>query len=231
MRLSNKTKLLLVLLAIALLAAGCQQNSFEKNKPFTLQRGDLLFQDSDCGPLCDAIEKVTIGCNNTNLTHVGIVTTDCNGDFVMIEATQNGVETNGLQTFLDRSCDSSGQSKTIVGRLKPQYRRLIPAALKEALALKGKEYDKPFVIGNDRHYCSELIYEIFLRANDNKPVFILQPMTFKDPDTGQIFPAWQDYFDKLNVPVPQGRPGINPGGISRSPALDIIYAYGTPTTK
>ena len=231
MNLFNRTKLLLALLTITLLTVGCQQNAFEKNAPFTLRQGDLLFQDSDCGPLCDAIEKVTIGYNNANITHVGIVTTDNNNDFAVIEATQNGVETNGLQSFLEKSCDANGQPKTIVGRLKPQYRHLIPIALKEAVALKGSQYDKPFVIGNDRYYCSELIYEIFLRANDNKPVFILHPMTFKDPDTGRIFPAWQDYFDKLNIPVPQDQPGINPGGISRSPALDIIYPYGTPTTK
>jgi len=32
----------------------------------------------------------------------------------------------------------------------------------------------------------------------------------------------------LEVPVPEEQPGINPGGISRSAVLTIVYKYGTP---
>ncbi|MHC4310303.1 MAG: YiiX/YebB-like N1pC/P60 family cysteine hydrolase, partial [Planctomycetota bacterium] len=117
----------------------------------------------------------------------------------------------------------------VVGRVKEPYRHLIPRALKEGLALKGKPYDKVFAIDNGAYYCSELIYEIFLRANANKPVFKLQPMTYKDPDTGQMLTVWEDYFSKLGVSIPEGKPGINPGGISRSRFLTIIYAYGNPS--
>ncbi|MHC4655849.1 MAG: YiiX/YebB-like N1pC/P60 family cysteine hydrolase, partial [Planctomycetota bacterium] len=84
---------------------------------------------------------------------------------------------------------------------------------------------------NGAYYCSELIYEIFLRANANKPVFKLQPMTYKDPDTGEMLTVWEDYFSKLGVSIPEGKPGINPGGISRSRFLTIIYAYGNPSRR
>jgi len=53
-------------------------------------------------------------------------------------------------------------------------------------------------------------------------------MTFKSPGTGNTFPEWQEYFSGLGVPVPEGQPGINPGGISRSYAIDIVHEYGTP---
>ncbi len=86
-------------------------------------------------------------------------------------------------------------------------------------------------MSNDAYYCSELIYEIFLVANDQVPVFELQPMTFKDPDTGQTLAAWEKYFSDLGVSIPEGQPGINPGGISRSDALTIVYAYGEPSQK
>jgi len=138
------------------------------------------------------------------------------------------VETTPLQTFLGRSSDANGQPKVVVGRLKPALGYLIPPALKEAHALKGKPYDKVFTIDNESYYCSELIYEIFLRANDNKPVFTLRPMTFKDPNTEVALAAWEEYFSKLGVPIPQGQPGINPGSISCSPVLTIIHTYGTP---
>ena len=195
---------------------------------FTLQPGDLLFQDLDCGPLCDAIESVTTGYQGANLSHVGIVDEDASGNLVVIEAVSNGVKDTPLQTFLERSFDANRRPKVIVGRLGQQYRHLIPSALKEARALKARPYDKVFTINNGDYYCSELIYEIFLRANDNNPVFTLQPMTFKAPDTGETLGTWKKYFDKLGVPVPEGQLGINPGGISHSPVLTIVHRYGIP---
>jgi len=219
----------LLLLSVSLAPFGCNQNISEGNRNFALQPGDLLFQDSDLGPLCDAIEKVTTGFQGANFSHVGIVAKDDSGNFVVIEAVSNGVVGTPLRTFLDRSSDARGQPKVVVGRLKMPYRHLIRSALKEALSLKGKVYDEVFAIDNEAYYCSELIYEIFLRANGNNPVFNLQPMTFKDPDTGKILAAWEDYFSKLGVSIPEGKPGVNPGGISRSSVLSIIYVYGTPS--
>jgi len=227
----------ILLLTISLSAFGCKQSISEKEPRCfawqnrsggVLREGDLLFQDLDCGPLCDAIEKVTTGYLGANFSHTGIAAKDANSNFVVIEAVQNGVQATPLQTFLERSLDAKNQPKVVVGRLKPPLRHLIPSAIKEAHTLKGKPYDKLFVINNNAYYCSELIYEIFLRANNNNPVFGLQPMTFKDPDTGAVLGAWQEYFSKSGAPVPEGRPGINPGGISRSPVLTIIYAYGLP---
>ncbi|MCH7559607.1 MAG: hypothetical protein IIB56_19450 [Planctomycetes bacterium] len=188
---------------------------------FTLQPGDLLFQDLDCGPLCDAIEKVTTGYQGANFSHVGIVAKNNTGSLIVIEAVSTGVEATELQTFFNRSVDTGGRPKVVVGRLKKSYRHLIPDVLEEAFALEGKPYDKLFIIDNDAYYCSELIYEIFLRANNNSPVFTLQPMTFKDPDTGATLPAWEEHFSELSVSIPEGQPGINPGGISCSPVLII----------
>jgi hypothetical protein len=50
-------------------------------------------------------------------------------------------------------------------------------------------------------------------------------MTFNDPDTKAIFPVWADYFKKLSIAVPEGKPGLNPGSISRSDKIDIVYRY------
>lgn len=217
--------------SISVIVLGCEQQTLKQSESFALEPGDLLFQDSDCGPLCDAIEQVTIGYGGASFSHIGIVTRDDAGDFVVIEAISRGVEITPLQTFLSRSSDEQQRPKVVVGRLKEPYRGLIPSILREAIALKGKPYDKVFVIGNGSYYCSELIYEIFLRANNNEPVFALQPMTFKSAGTGSMFPEWQDYFSELGVAVPEGQPGINPGGISRSEAVDIIHEYGTPDKR
>ena len=213
------------LLAISLLLIGWKPSNFE------YQIGDLLFQDLDCGSLCDAIEKVTTGYQGANFSHIGIVDKDDNGSFVVIEAVPNGVVVTPILTFLNQSSDANHRPKVVIGRLKEPYRYLISPAVKEAFALNGKSYDKVFAVNNDAYYCSELIYEIFLRVNDGKPVFKLQPMTFQDPDTGITLPVWEEYFSELGISIPEGEPGINPGSISRSPVLTIIYPYGIPNSE
>ncbi len=219
----------LLLSSIGMVVFGCSQTDFGQDSSFALQPGDLLFQDLDCGPLCDAIEKVTTGFQGANFSHVGVVARDNGGNLVVIEAVSSGVEVTPLQTFLDRSFDARHCPKVVAGRLKEPHCHLISSALKEAFFLKGKPYDKVFAVDNEAYYCSELIYEIFLRANGNSPVFVLQPMTFKNPDTGKTLVAWEEYFSELGVSIPEGQPGVNPGGISRSPVLSMVYAYGTPS--
>jgi len=211
--------------------AGCNGGSREDGCAFEPAAGDLLFQDCDCGAMCDAIETVTSGYKGADFSHVGIVARDEKGDMAVIEAVSVGVVMTDLHRFLERSLDSTGRPKVIVGRLKQSYRHLAPAAVRQAIALKGKPYDKAFVIGNDAYYCSELVYEAFRRANKGSPVFPLEPMTFKAQDNGEILPVWREYFAKLGVDVPEGQPGINPGGISRSPILDIVYSYSESIKK
>ncbi|MHC4396070.1 MAG: YiiX/YebB-like N1pC/P60 family cysteine hydrolase [Planctomycetota bacterium] len=218
-------KPVVLLIVVSLSIFGCNRCVFENAQGFVPEEGDLLFQDLDCGPLCDAIEKVTTGFGGADFSHVGIVAKDTDSNFVVIEAVQNGVQATPLQRYLERNLNARGKPKVVAGRLKRPYRHLVAGAIKEAFALEARAYDKAFVISNDTYYCSELIYEIFLRANDNEPVFRLQPMTFKDPDTGAVLAVWQEYFSELGICVPEGKNGINPGGISRSPVLTIVHTY------
>ena len=86
---------------------------------FHLKNGDLLFQDLDSSPLCDAIEQVTTGFNNMNFSHVGILTI-INDKKYVLEAFSNGVDTIELNNFLNRSVDLNQKPKVVVGRLKNQ---------------------------------------------------------------------------------------------------------------
>ena len=47
-------------------------------------------------------------------------------------------------------------------------------------------------------------------------------MTFKSPKTGAFFPVWVSYYAKLQMEIPEGKLGCNPGGISTSEKLKII---------
>lgn len=196
---------------------------------FSLQEGDLLFQDSDCGPFCDAIEKVTHGYQGANLSHVGMVICVENNILKVIEATTDGVVLTSIDTFLSRSFDADGNSKVIVGRVKEDYQSLIPSAVSHSKTLLGKSYDHVFDVTNDTYYCSELVHDAYKEANGGKAIFKLYPMTFVDPDTKKTFGIWSDYYDDLNEKIPEGAPGLNPGGISRSPYIDIVHMYGIPS--
>jgi hypothetical protein len=188
---------------------------FAQNK-VQLQDGDLIFQDMDCGPLCDAIEAVTEGYNGNDFSHMGLVY-HRNDTVYIIEAAGKAVRLNTFENF------SKNTSKPMyVGRLKKQYRKLIPSAISFSLKQLGVPYDSEYLYNNGSYYCSELIYDAFKEANKNKPFFELFPMTYKQPGTQDFFPAWVDYYKQIGKPIPEGLPGCNPGGISTSDKIEIV---------
>ncbi|MCC6491061.1 MAG: hypothetical protein IT364_26475 [Candidatus Hydrogenedentes bacterium] len=214
--------------AVVLAIAGCQSNRHCAVDDFVPQPGDLLFQDIDCGPLCDAIETVTQGVDGAHFSHVGIVSRTDSVEPLVIEAVSAGVTETPLSDFLARSKDARGKPKVLAGRLDEAHRSLVPEALLVARSFLNVPYDGLYVIDNSSLYCSELVYEAFRQANENEPVFALHPMTFKDPQTGEYFAPWVAYYDSLGAAIPEGQPGLNPGSISREPTVRIVHAYGRP---
>jgi hypothetical protein len=196
-----------------------------KADDFKLQSGDLIFQESCSGDMGNAIKDVTTSIDQYHFTHVGMVYIDERGSVFVIEATHPKVAVTPLHKYLYPEDGKGCFPVSVVGRLKDEYQRCIPKAIEEGFMLVGKEYDDGFVMGNDKYYCSEFIYEILLRANNNVPVFPLNIMTFKSPDSDEITKGWKEYFRKLNLPVPEGELGINPGAMSRSDVIDIIHYY------
>ena len=181
----------------------------------TLKSGDLLFQSMNCGPLCEAINEVTSGYQGQDFSHLGLVYIK-NDSILVIEAAGSSVKITPYETFKTYTAE-----KMFVGRLKRKYRALIPEAIAFALQQIGVPYDEEYVYNNGKYYCSELLYDAFLHAN-KKPLFDLFPMTFKSPKTKEYFEVWVDYYKKLNIEIPEGKPGCNPGGISTSDKLKII---------
>ncbi len=199
-------------------------NNNEKTNTFQFQIGDFLFQDLDSDPLCDAIELVTPGYKNGNFSHIGIVVETNKNHVRILEAIPNKVKTTRLDSFLNRSYDNSNNPKVIVGRLKHEYQYSIPNAISFLKKQIGKEYDNAFLIDNNTYYCSELIYEAFLKDS----IFQLQPMTFLHPNNNDTLKIWKDYYTKLGMNIPQNQPGINPGIMSISKKIEIIHTYGCP---
>ncbi|MEI6093427.1 MAG: YiiX/YebB-like N1pC/P60 family cysteine hydrolase [bacterium] len=202
--------------------------SCSKHKPFELKEGDLLFQDLDCGPVCDAIEEVTPGVDGARLSHVGIVSRVQQGNVYVIEAFINGVEEVKFKDFLLRSSNKKGKPKVLVGRVNLDE-KLINKAVEKARSVIGAKYDLAlnFDISDNKYFCSELVYDAF-RDEENKPVFELKEMTFKESVTNRTKEVWVEYFKNIKTKVPEGGLGISPAEISRSKYVNIVHSYGCP---
>ena len=207
----------------SLTATGCSNTSVSSPSApiINLQEGDLLFQDLNCGELCDAIEAVTDGLNGKDFSHCAMVV-KINDTLQVVEAIGDKVQVTSLRNFFARSGDTASIQNITVGRVLEKYHPLVAKAALKAKAHIGEPYDDIFLMNNNSWYCSELLYESFKEANDSKDFFELNPMTFKDPKTNAFFPAWVDYYKQLKQDIPEGKPGINPGLISRSGKIEIV---------
>lgn len=193
---------------------------------FHLQVGDFLFQDLDCGELCDGINSSTHGYDNTEVSHVGMVVSIDQGHIMVIEAISHGVVLTPLPQFLLRSIDESGHPRVMIGRGDAQIQALIPKAIKTALSYLNQPYNATFSPRKKGFYCSQLITESFLKANHGKTVFALYPMNFKLENSKAFPQAWLNYFKTLKQPIPQDELGSNPGRLSRDAHIHVVYFFG-----
>lgn len=186
-----------------------------------LQEGDLLFQDLNCGGLCDAIEAVTEGVDGKDFSHCAMVV-QVGDSLKIVEAIGSKVRLTTVDDFLKRSSDVDSLHNISVARVTEAHRSLIHGASAYALSKVGEPYDDEFLMNNGKWYCSELLYESFKHANGGEEFFQLYPMTYKMPSQDEFFPVWVKYYEDLQKPIPEGEPGLNPGSISRSDKLEII---------
>lgn len=230
------SKLIYLILYLFLVLTSLNLNAKENNSldkksllsnnifSFPFQNGDILLQDMDCGDLCDAIEKVTIGIDGKKFSHIGLLYLKNDSNYV-IEAIGDSVQITTLKVFVNRSKDIYGNPKIVIARLKNQFQNLNLNAVNYAISKVGTPYDDEFIYDNNKYYCSELIYDAYKNANNNEPFFELEPMTFKDPNTGETLLIWETYYKKLNIKIPEGELGCNPAGLSRSKKVEIIKSF------
>ena len=161
-----------------------------------------------------------------NFSHVGIVSI-IDGTPMVYEAYPPSVQQIDLKVFLNRSLDINNKPKVIVGRLKKEYRKSITSAISFIENKVGTKYDEFFLYENNQFYCSELLYDAFLKDS----IFELRPMNYKYQDSNEFQKQWINHFKKLDSEIPQGKLGINPGTMSISEKIEIVQILGEVSKK
>lgn len=232
----------IILACVAILLASCN-NSSESNlgidakkedsvaapqhQQIAVEVGDLIFIDTDCGPLCDAINAVTDSYKDLPMSHVGFKVVH-EGKPLIVHAGSKGVVMEPLSNILQKA-----KGEIVIARIKDEYQPLLEGAMAFAKSKVGLPYDHTFTPDNEEYYCSELIYEAFKSANGGKSFFKLNPMTFINPQTKSTDTNWVNYFNQHQATIPEGVLGCNPGEMSLSDKLDIVgtITIGGPQSK
>lgn len=181
-----------------------------------LREGDLLFVVADQG---NAITDVTHGYEGMSIDHVAIFHRQGSSAFAL-EAISRGVVVTPIDSFLIRNTIKGGQPHVLVGRIKGDFN--VKASVERAMKYVGKAYDNLFMPDDKEIYCSELVQKSYI-DNKGKAIFKTIPMSFHD-DKGNITKFWKRYYKKRGMTVPEGKPGTNPGDMSRQGSVEIIYS-------
>lgn len=181
-----------------------------------LKNGDLLFVTAKESGLSGAINNVTQKQKTASFDHIGILEKEGHKMFVLHTAPKGGSQRQDLKDFI-KDQKKEGQ-EVIVYRLKPEYQKAIPEAVKKANSMLGKPYNFNYILDENSYYCSDFVE----RAFRGEHIFKLEPMTFIDPKTGKTNTFWEEFYTKKNLKVPEGEPGCNPNGLAGSDKLERV---------
>lgn len=194
---------------------------------FTPENGDLLFvgipgdYSLDEDTMSSAIASST-GDGNINYIHTAILEVDEAGEVYVLDATiKYGVYKRSWESFLKDFTLKDGSLPLLeVYRLKDTEG--IDGFLANAESYIGEEYDCWFLPGNDKHYCTELVYDSYIRNGAH--IFQSKPMNFKNAD-GEFPLYWEQLFALIGSAIPQGQPGTNPQDMIKDPQIYRVGGY------
>ncbi len=171
-----------------------------------LRSGDLVFVSPRNA---NAITAVTQGAAQRPIDHVAIF-----DGRIFIEA----VPARGVcVTSADSFYAAHRNDMLCIGR--PSRRADLRQSLDNARRYLGLPYDSLYSDTDSAIYCSELVQKSYV-GRDGRQLFPTIPMEFRD-STGQIPAYFIEFYHSRGMDVPEGRPGSNPGQLSRHPAIKM----------
>jgi len=184
------------------------------------KEGTLLFQRLECGSLCAAIQSVTPSYQNLGFNHAALVCRK--GDSLgVVEAIGDRVQWTALQEFLNRRAGNE-PAPVMAGIFRPGLQKQAKEAARKSLSYIGRPYDVKYLPDSANMYCTEVIYFSFRAVMGDASPFEMQPMTFVNKKEGKTDRGWEEYYKKLDMDVPEGVPGCNPGQYSLLSDLRIV---------
>lgn len=175
---------------------------------YSPREGDIAFQSLPRGELVNAIEGIT----SSPFSHCGVIMKSSSGSWVVHESIGMVRETP-LYLWIVRGRGAR------IDVWRPRDATLAdPAKLLPALTrYHGRPYDYAYAPGDDKIYCSELVF-----------------LAYRDA-TGAELGAWEKLGDLNWRPferfirdseggkLPLDRPMISPVGLTRSPLVEKVY--------
>ena len=223
----SKLKTLLQVIILLLFISSCKNNQSiiiqdDLLNTTTIKNGDFIFVSAENDNLSEAINRVTQTNQNINFDHVGLIEKTKYKTYVLHASPKKGSNKEDILDFYKRS-----KEPLIIYRLKNEYIESIPNAIAEANNMLGKPYNWEYILNEDSYYCSDYIERVFRKDS----IFDFIPMNFKDPKTDEIYPYWNEYYEHLNLNVPQDAPGTNPNQLAQSNKLQKIGTLNIIKTK
>ncbi len=203
-------KILFLIFTFSLLA--CQFHHPTEN----LENGDLLFVGNSEGNLSNAINAVTQTSHKTDYSHISLVEKSGKEIWVLHAAPENGSERITLKEFL--KTQKKDGSQIDVYRIKKVFHPDFDHAIQKAKTMLGKPYNFSYILSDTAYYCSDFVYHSF----EKDSIFEMNPMTFKNPGESDFNQDWVDFYKKMNLEIPEGKPGCNPNGMAASEKLERI---------
>ena len=172
--------------------------------------GDVVFQSFPHDPLTDTIE----GVSQSPYSHCGIVLRE-NGNWSVIEAV-GPVMITPLEDWVARG---RGHAFAVY-RLREKYRKLTPQMIEAAKTFLGRPYDIHYAMGDDKIYCSELVFKAFRKASGEDPGKLqkLGDLNWK---------PYEVFIRKIEEgQLPLDREMITPRELYEAPQLEKIFSKG-----
>ena len=178
-----------------------------------LKDGDLLFIAKNDSNLEKAITGVTQVQPGTLYSHIAIVQVTPDTIWVWDASPEHGTRKLELSSFIrEQNADIHHY------RIKKEYLKDIRNIWHLAEKMQGKPYNFSYQMNDTSYYCSDFIYRLF----PNDSIFTLNPMTFKNPQTGKFDTTWVEYYHKLGIKIPESELGCNPNGFAANDKLDYL---------
>lgn len=183
-------------------------------KGITICNGDLLFVGARSENLSGAINRVTQKTDSISFDHIGLIEIIGEVPYILHASGNKG----SAKEPLDNLADNSETRLYVVYRIDNAYRYAIPKAITKANQMLGKPYNWTYKLNDSSYYCSDFVERAFRHVK----LFQLEPMTFKNPKTGNFDEFWLKFYDKQGIEIPEGELGCNPNGMAASPKIHRI---------